>query len=67
VLRRKLSSECLHKETGENIYYQLNSIPESTRTKRSKYTQEEKIPKKKKKKKEEEEEDANTTQVDSRK
>jgi hypothetical protein len=41
VLRRKLSSECLQKETGESIHYQLNSTPESFRTKRSKYTQEE--------------------------
>jgi hypothetical protein len=41
VLRGKLSFECLQKETGESIYYQLNSTPESSRTRRSKYTQEE--------------------------
>jgi hypothetical protein len=41
VLREKLSSECLQKETGEIIHYQFNSIPESSRTKRSKYTRKE--------------------------
>ena len=34
-------SECLQKETGENIHYDLNSTPEISRTKRNKYTQEE--------------------------
>jgi hypothetical protein len=29
VLRRKLISLCASKKTGENIYYQLNSTPES--------------------------------------
>jgi hypothetical protein len=42
VLRGKLSSKCLQKETGKSIHYQLNSTPERRkRTKRSKYTQEE--------------------------
>jgi hypothetical protein len=36
VQRGKLSSECLHKETGESIHLQLNSTPESSRTKRHK-------------------------------
>jgi hypothetical protein len=31
MLRGKLSSECLRKENGESIHYQLNSIPESSR------------------------------------
>jgi hypothetical protein len=35
-LRGKLSSECLQKETEKCIHYQLNSTPESSRTKRSK-------------------------------
>jgi hypothetical protein len=39
VLRGKLSSECFQKETGESIHYQINSIPKSSRIKRSKYTQ----------------------------
>jgi hypothetical protein len=33
VLRGKLNSECLQKETGENIYYQFSCTPESSRTK----------------------------------
>jgi hypothetical protein len=33
------SSECLQKEARESIYQQLDSIPESSRTKRSKFTQ----------------------------
>jgi hypothetical protein len=37
VLKGKLSSECLQKESGESIDYQLNSTPESSRTKESKY------------------------------
>jgi hypothetical protein len=41
VLRGKLRSECLQKETRERIYYQLDSTPGSSKTKRSKYTQEE--------------------------
>jgi hypothetical protein len=41
--RKTPSSECLHKETGENIYWKLNSPPESSRTKRSKYSQEEQM------------------------
>ena len=41
VLRWKLISECFQKETGEGIHNQLNSTPESSKTKRSKYTQEE--------------------------
>jgi hypothetical protein len=41
VLIGKLYSKCLQKETGESIYYQLNSIPEISSTKRSKYIQEE--------------------------
>jgi hypothetical protein len=39
--RKTHSPECLQKETGESIHYQLNSTSESSRTKRSKYTQEE--------------------------
>jgi len=39
--RKTHSSECLQKETGESMYQQLDSIPKSSRTKRSKYTQEE--------------------------
>ena len=39
-LRGKLISECLQKETRESIHYQLNSTPENSRTKRSKYTKE---------------------------
>ena len=35
------SSECLQKETGESIHQQLNSSSKSTRSKRSKYIQEE--------------------------
>jgi hypothetical protein len=35
VLTRKLSFECLQKETGESPYYQLKSTLESSRTKRS--------------------------------
>jgi hypothetical protein len=38
--RKTHSSEYLQKETGESIHYQLNSTPESSRIKRSKYTQE---------------------------
>ena len=41
VLIGKLYSKCLQKETGESIYYQLNSISEISSTKRSKYIQEE--------------------------
>jgi hypothetical protein len=41
VLKGKLSSECLQKETGESIHKQLDSTPESSRTKRNKYSQEE--------------------------
>jgi hypothetical protein len=41
VITGKLSIEWLQKETRENIHYQLNSTSESSRTKRSKYTQEE--------------------------
>jgi hypothetical protein len=41
VLRGNLSSECLQKETRESIHWQLDSIPKSSRTKGSKYTQEE--------------------------
>jgi hypothetical protein len=39
--RKTHSTECLQKETGESIYYQLKSTPESSRTKRTKFTQEE--------------------------
>jgi hypothetical protein len=42
AMRKAHSSECLQKETGESIYYQFNSTSESSRTKRSKYTQKEK-------------------------
>jgi hypothetical protein len=41
VLRGKLSSENLQKETIENIYKQLDHTPKNSRTKGSKYTQEE--------------------------
>jgi hypothetical protein len=41
VVRGKLSSECLQKETGESIHYLLDSTPERSRTKGSKHTQEE--------------------------
>jgi hypothetical protein len=41
VLIGKLSSECLQKETGESTHYQFDSTPESSRRKRSKYTQDE--------------------------
>jgi hypothetical protein len=41
VLRGKLSSKCLQKENGESIHQQFNSTPESSRKKRSKYTQDE--------------------------
>ena len=42
VLMRKVhSTKCLHKEFGEISHKHLNSIPESSRTKRSKHTQEE--------------------------
>jgi hypothetical protein len=41
VVKGKLSSGCLQKQTRESIHYQLNSTPENSRTKRSKYTQEE--------------------------
>jgi uncharacterized alpha-E superfamily protein len=39
--RKIHSSECLQRETGESIFKQLNSIPKSSRTKRSKYAQDE--------------------------
>jgi hypothetical protein len=35
------SSECLQKESGESIHEQLDSISENSRTKRSKFSQEE--------------------------
>ena len=41
--RKTHTSKCLQKEAGENLQQQLHSTPESSRTKRSKYTQEEKI------------------------
>jgi hypothetical protein len=41
VLRGKLSSECLQKEPGKSIQWQLYSTPESTRTERIKYAQNE--------------------------
>ena len=37
--RKTYNSGFLQKETGENIHYQLNSTPENSRTKRSKYIQ----------------------------
>jgi hypothetical protein len=37
VVRGKLSSEYLQKETETSIHQQLDSTPESSRTKRSKY------------------------------
>jgi hypothetical protein len=41
VFKRKThSSKCLQKETGESLHWQLDSTPESSRTKRNKYTQE---------------------------
>lgn len=39
--RKVHSTKCLHKEFGEISYQQGNNIPESSRTKRSKHTQEE--------------------------
>jgi len=39
--RKTHSSECLQKEIGEGIHQQLDGTPKSSRTKRSKYTQEE--------------------------
>jgi hypothetical protein len=39
--QKTLSSECLQKETRENINRQLDSTPKSSRTKESKFTQEE--------------------------
>jgi hypothetical protein len=39
--RKTHSSKCLQKETGQRIHQQLDSIPESSRIKRSKFTQEE--------------------------
>jgi hypothetical protein len=39
--RKTHSSEYLQKETGESIHKQLDSTPESSITKRSKYTKEE--------------------------
>jgi hypothetical protein len=41
VLKGKFSTKCLYKEIGEIPYKQLNSTPESSRTERSKYIQEE--------------------------
>jgi hypothetical protein len=41
VKRKNYSSKCLQKETGESLHLQLDSTPESSKTKRSKYTQEE--------------------------
>jgi hypothetical protein len=41
VLKGKQKSECCQKEIAESMHYQLNSTPESSRTKRSKYTQKE--------------------------
>jgi hypothetical protein len=41
--RKTHSSKCLQKETEESLHQQLDSTPESSRTKRSKYTQEEHI------------------------
>jgi hypothetical protein len=41
IKRKTHSSERVQKETGEIIHYQFNSTPESSRTKRSKYTQKE--------------------------
>jgi hypothetical protein len=39
--RKTHSSNFLQKETGESLHWQLDSTTESSRTKRSKYTQEE--------------------------
>lgn len=39
--RKVHSTECLYKRIGETSYYQLNKKPDSFRTKRNKYTQEE--------------------------
>jgi hypothetical protein len=39
--RKVYGMKCPGKETGEILYKQLNSTPESSRTKRSKLTQEE--------------------------
>ena len=41
VLREKLSSECLQKETGDSKHEQFDSTPESSRTKESNFTKEE--------------------------
>jgi hypothetical protein len=39
--RKTHTSKCLQKETGESIHWQLDRTIEKSRTKRSKYTQEE--------------------------
>jgi hypothetical protein len=41
--RKTHSSKCLQKETEESLHYQVDSTPESSRTKRSKYSQEEQM------------------------
>ena len=42
-LRGKLSSECLQEETRESTHKQLDNTPKSSRTKGSKFTQEEQM------------------------